>query len=169
MTPLTVQGRQPPGGMRQSPFCGATGASFSLAKCTFFFLRKKEIEIIRSCSSHWTLKEKAFLQDEMGLGAVLPQTGCARLLLHPPCGQKSSRLGRITQGCLDTYTVLESWINLPSRFHVKSVPSYSSSLKHIPGKITGILSFPLISASRLKERKDFKFPSSLPGRTASPP
>ena len=56
MTPLTVQGRHPPGGMRQSPFCGVTGASFSLAKCTFFFfLRKKEIEIIRS--SRWTLDE----------------------------------------------------------------------------------------------------------------
>lgn len=42
VTPLTVQGRHSPGGMRQSPFCGATGATFSLAKCTFFFPSEKE-------------------------------------------------------------------------------------------------------------------------------
>ena len=109
---------------------------------------------------------KAFPQDEMG--APLPRS-CS----HPPCGQKTSRPGGITQGCLDIFTVLKPRINLQGRFHVKCVPWYSNSLKHIPGKITGILSFPLITISwsknKKKERKDYKFPSSLLGRTASPP
>ena len=83
-----------PRGHETKPFLWGNRSFILISKMHFFFfLRKKEIEIIHSCSSHWTLDEKAFLQDEMG--AVLPQTGCARLLLHPPCGQKSSRLGRI--------------------------------------------------------------------------
>ena len=56
MTPLTVQGRHPPGG-ETKPFLWGNRSFVLISKMHFFFppLRKKEIEIIHS--SCWTLDE----------------------------------------------------------------------------------------------------------------
>lgn len=84
-----------------------------------------------------------------------------------PCGQVSRRPGGITQYVHSRHGLKY----LQCRLHVKYVPWYSNSRRLLLGKITGILSFPLLSISRSKKKKekqDYKFPFSLLGRTASP-
>lgn len=69
-----------------------------------------------------------------------------------PCGQVSRRPGGITQYVHSRHGLKY----LQCRLHVKYVPWYSNSRRLLLGKITGILSFPLLSISRSKKKKKKK-------------